>query len=57
MARSRKDLPLIEQLTVIDAGAEGNAVARYDNRVVFIPYAAPGDLVDVQVFRKRSSYM
>ncbi len=57
MSRSRKDLPLIEQLTVIDAGAEGNAVARYDNRVVFIPYAAPGDVVDVQVFRKRSSYM
>lgn len=57
MRRKDKDLPLLENLTVIDAGAEGKAIARYENRVVFIPFAAPGDVVDVQINLKKSSYM
>lgn len=37
-------------------GAEGKAIARFDNRVVFIPMVIPGDVVDVQVTKKRKSY-
>ena len=56
MARKKRPLPFIENLEVIDAGAEGKAVARYNERVVFIPFAAPGDVVDVQVYKKRRNY-
>ncbi|RLD90448.1 MAG: 23S rRNA (uracil(1939)-C(5))-methyltransferase RlmD [Bacteroidetes bacterium] len=56
MARKKRPLPFIENLEVMDAGAEGKAVARYNERVVFIPFAAPGDLVDVQVYKKRRNY-
>ncbi len=56
MARRKRPLPFIENLEIIDAGAEGKAVARYNERVVFIPFAAPGDVVDVQVYKKRRKY-
>jgi 23S rRNA (uracil1939-C5)-methyltransferase len=56
MARRKRPLPFIENLEIIDAGAEGKAVARYNERVVFVPFAAPGDVVDVQVYKKRRNY-
>lgn len=56
MARRKRPLPFIENLEIIDAGAEGKAIARYNERVVFIPFAAPGDVVDVQVYKKRRNY-
>lgn len=56
MARKRKPLPLIENLTITDVAAEGNALGRHDEMVVFVPFAAPGDVVDVQLEKKRSSY-
>jgi 23S rRNA (uracil1939-C5)-methyltransferase len=42
-------------LTVDAAGAEGNCIARFETLVIFIPYAAPGDIVDVKIvgFKKR----
>ena len=36
--------------------AEGKAIAKVDNLVVFVPYAVPGDVVDLQVRRKKHSY-
>ncbi len=53
----RKDLPLLEKVRITDIGAEGNAVARVDNMVVFVPMLIPGDVVDIQVKRKRKKYM
>ena len=49
-------MPLFENVEIIDAGSDGKAVARVDDRVVFVPFAAPGDVVDVQVYKKRRSY-
>lgn len=49
-------LPLLEKVEIIDAGAEGKAVARVENRVVFIPFGVPGDVVDVQVVSKKKSF-
>ncbi len=57
MRRKDKELPILENLRIIDAGAEGKAIARHDNRVVFIPFAAPGDLVDAQVTLRKSTFM
>ena len=57
MSRKRKALPLIEGLMISDVAAEGNALGRTaDDMVVFVPFAAPGDVVDVQIEKKRSSY-
>ncbi len=52
----KQPLPLLERVEIIDAGAEGKAVARVDNRVVFIPFGVPGDIVDVQVTGKKKSF-
>jgi 23S rRNA (uracil1939-C5)-methyltransferase len=56
MARRKRPLPFIEELEIIDAGSEGKAVGRYNDRVVFVPFVAPGDIVDVQVVKKRKNY-
>ena len=56
MGRRKRPLPLIENLEIIDAGAEGKAVGRWNEKVVFVPYGAPGDILDVQVFKKKRSF-
>ena len=49
-------MPLFREVEILDAGSEGKAVARVEDRVVFVPFAAPGDIVDVQVYRKKRSF-
>jgi 23S rRNA (uracil1939-C5)-methyltransferase len=56
MARKRKELPLLESLEITTVAAEGNAIARHGDMVVFIPYGAPGDIADVKIDRKKHSY-
>lgn len=56
MSRKRKELPVLEQITIEDVAAEGNSIARVDQMVVFIPYGAPGDIVDVKIDKKKKSY-
>lgn len=56
MARKRKELPVIEGVEIIDVAAEGNSLARVNDMVVFIPYGAPGDVVDVKLDKKKKSY-
>ncbi len=53
----RKELPLLEKVRISDIGSEGNALARLDNLVVFVPMLVPGDIVDIQVTRKRKNYL
>ncbi len=53
----RKELPVLEKVRITDIGAEGNAVARVDNQVVFIPMLIPGDVADIKVIRKRKKYL
>lgn len=57
MARRKKTLPLIESLKIETAGAQGKSVGRYLEKVVFVSGVVPGDVVDVQVFKKRRNYM
>lgn len=56
MGKSRKH-PLLEKVTIEDVAAEGKALARVNNKVVFTTFAVPGDVVDIQIVRKRKSYM
>jgi 23S rRNA (uracil1939-C5)-methyltransferase len=55
--RNKKPLPLLENITITDIAAEGKALARVENMVVFVPFASPGDIVDIQVFKKKHHYM
>ncbi|ALO16929.1 23S rRNA (uracil-C(5))-methyltransferase RlmCD [Salinivirga cyanobacteriivorans] len=57
MARRNKKKPLLEQVEITDIGSEGKALARVENKVVFVPYTAPGDIVDIQVTRKRKNFL
>lgn len=57
MMKKKKERLFIEGLTVIDAGSEGMAVARHGEKIVFVPYAAPGDVVDVQVYKNKRRFM
>lgn len=56
MSRKKKPLPVLENVTITDYAAEGKALARVDDFVVFVPFAVPGDVVDLQVRRKKHSY-
>lgn len=56
MAKRKKQLPILEDVTIIDVAAEGKAIARVDDKVIFIPFVAPGDIVDIQLTRKKNSY-
>ena len=57
MTRKRLDL-VLENMTVEDVAAEGNALSHTpDGEVVFIPFAVPGDVVDIRVTKKRKNYM
>ncbi len=57
MARKKKELPLLEKITITDVAAEGKAMAKVNDLVVFVPYVVPGDVVDLQVKRKKSIIM
>lgn len=56
MPRKRKELPVIEGVEIIDVAAEGKSIARVDGMVVFIPFGAPGDVVDVKLVKKKKSH-
>jgi 23S rRNA (uracil1939-C5)-methyltransferase len=55
--RKNKELPLLKRVRITDIGSEGNALARVDKQVVFVPMLIPGDVVDIQVRRKRKRYL
>ena len=56
MTRKRIDL-LLENVTIEAVAAEGKALAHVDGMVVFVDFAVPGDVVDIQVFKKKKNYM
>ena len=56
MSRSRKSKPMLLGVTVSDMAAEGKSICRVDDQVVFITGAVPGDVVDIQITKKRSNY-
>lgn len=53
----KKNLPLYENIKITGIAAEGKALTRIDDMVVFVPYCVPGDVVDLQVTKKKHSFM
>lgn len=56
MSRKKKPLPILEGVTITDVAAEGKSLARVNDMVVFVPFAVPGDVVDLQVRKKKHHY-
>ena len=52
----RKPNPVYENVTITGVAAEGKAIGHYGDMVVFVPFAVPGDVVDIQVTRKKKNY-
>ena len=57
MARKKANYPLIEGLEITTLAAEGKAMGRWNDVVVFVPLTVPGDVVDVQIRSKRRRFM
>lgn len=57
MARNKKPLPVLHEVLITDVAAEGKAIARVNDVVVFVPFVVPGDVVDLQVIKKKSHFM
>lgn len=55
MARGKK--PLLENVRMEKIAAEGKSIAYVDEKVLFVPNTVPGDVVDVQVTRKRKNFL
>jgi len=56
VSRRKKRIQVFENVEIIDVGSEGKAIARIDNKVVFVPYVVPGDIVDIQVVKRKKSF-
>lgn len=57
MARNKKQLPILQNITIEDVANEGKSLAHVDGMVVFTQYAVPGDVVDIQVTKKKHNYV
>lgn len=56
MSRKKKELPIYKEVEIQDVAAEGKAIVRIDDLVVFVPFVVPGDVVDLRVIRKKHHY-
>lgn len=56
MGRKNKPLPLWEHVPIVGIASEGKAIAKVEGMTVFVPFVVPGDVVDLQVIRKKKSY-
>lgn len=57
MSRRKRPLPSFEKVLITDAAAEGKCIGRIDEKVIFVPFSAPGDIVDIQAVKKRKSFL
>lgn len=57
MGRRNKELPLLENIEITGVANEGRAIAKVNDMVVFTQFVVPGDVVDLQITRKKNSYM
>jgi len=55
MKKTRQET-ILSDVEIVDAGAEGKAIARVDGMVIFVPFVVPGDIVDIKIFKKKKNY-
>ncbi len=56
MSRRKKNLPLIDRAEVVDIAKGGKAIARKEDLVILVSHAVPGDVIDIQVTRKKKKF-
>lgn len=56
MGRKKRDLPVVEGVEIIGVAAEGKSIAKIGEMVVFVPFGAPGDIVDIKIDKKKRNY-
>lgn len=56
MGRNKKEI-ILHNVEIEAVAAEGKAIAHVDNMALFVPFAVPGDIVDVKVCKKKHNYM
>ncbi len=56
VSRKKKEFPIFEKVTIAEVAAEGKALTKVNDFVVFVPYAVPGDIVDLRVTRMKHHY-
>lgn len=57
VGRGKRKKPFIENIEITGVAAEGKAIAKHNDQVIFVPFVVPGDVVDLQVTKKRKSFM
>jgi 23S rRNA (uracil1939-C5)-methyltransferase len=55
--RNKVKFKIFEEVEVLDAGSEGKAVAKIEDKVIFVPFVVPGDVIDIQLTRKKKNYL
>lgn len=56
MARKKKERIVYENIEIVDVAAEGKSIAKVDDKIVFVPFTIPGDVVNVQIGRSRKKF-
>ncbi len=56
MSKKRNPLPVFENVKVVDISSQGKAIAKSDDIVIFLENAVPGDLVDIQITKKKKNF-
>ena len=52
----KRESEYLENVEIVDAGSEGKSVAKPEGRVIFIPFGVPGDVVDIEVFKRKKNF-
>ncbi|MDR0604009.1 MAG: 23S rRNA (uracil(1939)-C(5))-methyltransferase RlmD [Bacteroidales bacterium] len=56
MRKKQKLDIILKDLHITEAGSEGVCIGKYEDKVVFVPYVVPGDIIDAQVIKRKKSY-
>ena len=54
--RKPKQEIILTDVEITDAGSEGNAIAKIDGRVIFVPFVVPGDVCDIKLYKTKKNY-
>lgn len=57
MRRKKGGQQVFEQIEIQDVGAEGKAIARINELVVFVPFVVPGDVADIRIIKRHKNYL
>ena len=56
MSRKKKQKEILYTVLIDDVAVEGNAIGRVDGKIIFVPHAIPGDVVNIQLTKSREKY-